>query len=248
MHLHWLLPTIKGIPVLMYHRVWPGHNDELTIDPPKLKEQWSWMKKGGYHTLSLSEFLIAAKTGKYPKKSFLITFDDGYTNNLEYVYPILKEFNWTATFFIIADNIDGTAKQSKNTANKKMDLVELKQLDPSIVQLGMHGYNHESFADHSIEDIKTILTRSVAAFDNSGLTYYKALAYPYGARPKNTAAFTELKKWMRDNGIEAAFRIGNQVSKIPAPDMYEIRRIDIKGTDTMEDFKIKLKKGKLKPF
>ena len=53
---------------------------------------------------------------------------------------------------------------------------------------------------------------------------------------------------MKENNIDAAFRIGNQVCRIPAPDIYEIRRIDIKGTDTMDDFRIKLRKGKLKPF
>lgn len=248
MRLHWLLPTIKGIPVLMYHRVWPGMSDGLTITPEKLREQWQWLKAEGCNALSLPDFIKAAKTGNYPSKSFVITFDDGYVNNLEYVQPLLKELNWAATFFIIADNVDGSAKRSKDPVNMKMNLSELKQLDPEVVQLGMHGYNHESFSDTGIEDIKKIMERSVRAFDDSGLKYYKVLAYPYGARPKDATQFKSLKGWMQSVGIEAAFRIGNQVSKIPTPDIFEIRRIDIKGTDSMEDFKIKFRKGKLKPF
>jgi hypothetical protein len=60
--------------------------------------------------------------------------------------------------------------------------------------------------------------------------------------------FPQLKRIMAEMGIKAAFRIGNKVSEVPAPDMYELKRIDIKGTDTVADFKIKIKKGKLKPF
>ena len=69
-------------------------------------------------------------------------------------------------------------------------------------------------------------------------------------RKKHITSSTQsrLKEWMKENNIDAAFRIGNQVCQIPAPDIYEIRRIDIKGTDTMDDFRIKLRKGKLKPF
>jgi hypothetical protein len=53
---------------------------------------------------------------------------------------------------------------------------------------------------------------------------------------------------MSDFGIEAAFRIGNKPQRSPATDLYELKRIDIRGGDSLEEFKIKLRKGKLKPF
>jgi peptidoglycan/xylan/chitin deacetylase (PgdA/CDA1 family) len=232
----------------MYHRVWHGMNDGLTITPDKLQEQWKYLQHNGYTAISLPDFLHIAKNGKPPEKYFLLTFDDGYVNNLHYVYPLLQEYNWKATYFIIADNIDGSSKEKTDEMGRKMNLSQLKQLDPSIVQLGMHGYHHENFKESSLAEIKTAIENSIRTFENSGLSYFKVLAYPYGARPTNAKIFKELKQWMVEIGIEAAFRIGNQVSRIPAPDIFEIKRIDIKGTDSIEDFKIKLKKGKLKPF
>ncbi|MBS1689939.1 MAG: polysaccharide deacetylase family protein [Bacteroidetes bacterium] len=245
--LHWLLPSIKGIPVLMYHRVWPGTNDGLTISPEKLKQQWQYLKNEGCSTLSLSQFVDIVKNKlPYPKKSILLTFDDGYRNNLQYVYPLLKELNWSAAFFIIADTLTQTKDEPE--INRKMNLQELKSLDPSIVQLALHGLHHEHFSRLTNEQIQEVLEQSIQAFEMSSLPFHKVLAYPYGDRPKNKKQFDELKSWMKTNGIEAAFRIGNKVVKIPAPDVYEIKRIDIKGTDTMDQFRIKLKKGKLKPF
>ena len=109
----------------------------------------------------------------------------------------------------------------------------------------MHGYDHKDFSKISSAEMHTEFDNAMNAFDNSKLTYHKVWAYAYGARPGDMAG---MKKLMREAGINAAFRIGNKVSKVPADDMYEIKRIDIKGTDTIETFKVKLRKGRLKPF
>ncbi|PZF74354.1 hypothetical protein DN068_01875 [Taibaiella soli] len=249
MRFHWLLPSIKGIPVLMYHRVWPGLNDGLTVTPEKLREQWSFLRKEGYHTLSLTDFLEIAEGRKTaPEKAMLLTFDDGYRNNLTYVYPLLKEFGWCATMFIITDTLDGTAQSETEALNEKLTVEELRSFDPAVMQLALHGHHHENFSNTPLKKLKEIMLQSAAVFDAAELPFHKVLAYPYGARPKETAQFDELKRWLKQEGYPAAFRIGGQVAKMPAPDMYEIRRIDIRGTDSMEDFRIKLKKGKLKPF
>lgn len=248
MNLSWLLPSIEGIPVLMYHKTTPGKEDSLTITPEKLEQQWTWMKNEGFSTLSLSQYIDIAtgRTVDYPAKSVVLTFDDGYLNNKIYAYPLLQKMGWTATFFIIANTIEGT-NEPESIDNVKMTLPQLQELDPAIVQLAMHGYTHEHFGRMTNEEIMVALQKSIEIFEASKLKYHKVLAYPYGGRP-GSKALSILKTMMSGAGITAAFRIGNQVSRIPAPDIYEIKRIDICGTDTLEEFKIKLKKGKLKPF
>lgn len=248
MRFHWLLPSVKGIPVLMYHRVWPGLNDGLTLTPEKLAEQWRYLQSEGYNAVSLQEYLqLATGARRRNGKEVLITFDDGYQNNLLYAYPLLQEMNWKASFFIIGDVLEGNI-DADDPLNRKMTANELRSLNPSIVQLSMHGYHHENFSTTPPEAIKTAIKKSLNAFREHNILLHPSIAYPYGGRPKDAGEFSSLKQWMQQEGIEAAFRIGNQVSRIPAPDMYEIRRIDIRGTDTMEDFRIKLRKGKLKPF
>ncbi len=249
MRLHFLLPSIKGIPVLMYHRVWPGLNDGLTITPEKLRQQWEWMRSEGYEALNLATFLdIASGKRDRPKKGVLITFDDGYYNNLEYLYPLAEEFQWPVTIFIICCTLDGTAYNEPDDLDKKLRVADLKKMNPELVQLGLHGYNHENFSETGMVDLQQAMVKSVKAFENSGLKYYKVLAYPYGARPKGKTSATAMTYWMKELGIKAAFRIGNKPESTPSANMYEIHRIDIRGTDSLEDFKIKIKKGKLKPF
>ena len=106
---------------------------------------------------------------------------------------------------------------------RKMTAEELKQLDPDVVQLAMHGYHHEHFRETALPTIKAALTKSMELFRANDLPLHPSLAYPYGGRPGKRRDFDELKRWMAENGIQAAFRIGNQVSEIPVPDLYEIR-------------------------
>jgi len=248
MRLHWLLPTIKGIPVLMYHRVWPGQKDGLTVTPEQLEEQWQFLKTEGYTAISLEDFIATAKGDrKQSGREVLLTFDDGYQNNLTYVYPLLRKMGWKAVFFVIADSLKGNI-DADDQLNRKLTEEELKTLDPEVVQIAMHGYHHENFKELTIGEMQTVIEKTIDIFQSKEIPLHKSIAYPFGGRPKNSNTFNEFKSWMRLSGISAGFRIGNQVSKVPAEDIYEIKRIDIRGTDSLDNFKIKLRKGKLKPF
>ncbi|MBS1783348.1 MAG: polysaccharide deacetylase family protein [Bacteroidetes bacterium] len=248
MNLHWLVNKGKGIPVLMYHRIWPNVQDRITQTPEQLRDQLSFLKQNGYRSLTLPEYIEIAKGNQHaPEKGVLITFDDGYYNNLTYAYPLLQELHFTATIFVIGDSLEGNLSMD-DPLNRKMNFEDLKSLDSKHFQLAMHGFHHENFKTTSLTNVQSALSRTIEIFQQHQLPFVRALAYPYGARPKDKQQFDQLKVWMNHHQIEAAFRIGNRVSTIPSTDMYEIKRIDIRGTDKIKEFAIKLQKGRLKPF
>lgn len=233
----------------MYHRIWPGRRDGLTLTPEQLREQWSYLKQAGYRALSMTEFLdIAAGKQQAAGKCVLLTFDDGYHNNLVHVYPLLQEFGWCATIFIIADTLDGTATQSADEIDRKLSVAELRGMSRKYIQLGLHGYHHENFSKCTAAEIGEITRQSFKAFKDQGIIFEQVLAYPYGARPKEQSILQEMKTVLKQAGLQAAFRIGNKPQRMPVTELMEIKRIDIRGEDSLTDFKIKLRKGKLKPF
>ena len=234
----------------MYHRVWPALRDGLTVTPEQLREQWTCLRDEGYECLGLTRFLaIVNGLEPAPRKAFLITFDDGYRNNLEHVLPLLHEFGWEATIFIVAGTLDRSYDlQAGQGPSEKLDAAGLMRLAGPHIQLGLHGYHHENFSQYTFNGLRSAISAACGAFDNAGIPYQKVLAYPYGARPKDAEIIHRLKSWMRDFGIEAAFRIGNKPQAAPATDLYELKRIDIRGEESLADFRIKLRKGKLKPF
>ena len=90
-----------SISVLMYHHVLEN-DGTIAISQKNFEAQMKMLAKGGYTTITPDE-LLAYKQGKItlPKKSVLITFDDGWRNNYIYAYPILKKYGLKATIFLI---------------------------------------------------------------------------------------------------------------------------------------------------
>lgn len=95
-----------GIPVLMYHSIStiPGNNLGVPIE--QFAEEMKWLKSQEFTTLSLDDFYQALVDNKpVPEKPILITFDDGYTDNYKSAWPILRENDFRATFFIISNSV-----------------------------------------------------------------------------------------------------------------------------------------------
>lgn len=90
----------QPLPVLMYHHVSPKPG-LVTCSPENFRVQMAWLAKNGWKTLSTATFAAALASGCIPKKSVLITFDDGYLDNWIYAHPVLQEFGLRATIFLI---------------------------------------------------------------------------------------------------------------------------------------------------
>ena len=70
MNLSWLLPVTKGIPVLMYHKVWPGISDNFTITPENLQGHFAYLAAEGYNAISLQQYLnIINGRSAHPEKT-----------------------------------------------------------------------------------------------------------------------------------------------------------------------------------
>lgn len=107
--------TLRRIyaPILMYHYVenLPEDADELrtnlTVTPENFQRQMQLLKEQGYTTITLYQLHEALLTGtELPAKPIILTFDDGYQNHYANVFPILQNFGFKGTFFIITARLD----------------------------------------------------------------------------------------------------------------------------------------------
>ena len=63
--------------------------------------------ENGYNTISVDSYYNHLKAGTpLPEKTIMITFDDVYAGQYRYAMPILRKYNFTATFYIPAWNVD----------------------------------------------------------------------------------------------------------------------------------------------
>lgn len=100
--------------ILTYHRVLPpDHPDRkreqpgMVISPEMLHNHIRLLKKLGAMPIHLSDWLDARQPpAQLPRLSFALTFDDGWRDNFEYAYPILKEEQVPATIFLVTRLLD----------------------------------------------------------------------------------------------------------------------------------------------
>lgn len=95
--------------ILAYHRVLPAASEELRFIQPGMYVTTETFEKHmkyvneHYHVIALEELI------KNPgiKNACIITFDDGWYDNYQYAFPILKKYSIPATIFL-ATNLIGT--------------------------------------------------------------------------------------------------------------------------------------------
>lgn len=99
-----LLPFGQGIPVLLYHSIIKKSDPTqiYAISMDAFKEHLRALKLAGYTTVNTRDLLDYFQQKKrLPKKSILITFDDGERSSYYMSDPVLKEMGFQATMFII---------------------------------------------------------------------------------------------------------------------------------------------------
>ena len=112
------------ICILTFHHISP-HQDTLTI-PPELFEKALQKIKNKYNFITYDhfiDFLFGEK--KLPKKSVLLTLDDGYLDNYIYAYPIMKKLNIPGVIFAIT----GMIQKSDVSRHELPAFKSHKQLD-----------------------------------------------------------------------------------------------------------------------
>ena len=139
-------PKRRSLTVLTYHRI--GNHDLTNYDPAvysatatDFDDQVSYLRRF-HHVLSLEESIDFLRyRDSRVRSGVLITFDDGYVDNYQTAFPILRSHGVPATFFLCTSYI-GTAtipwwdqiayliRKTKNTAIR-FDYPDVHQLDLS---------------------------------------------------------------------------------------------------------------------
>jgi peptidoglycan/xylan/chitin deacetylase (PgdA/CDA1 family) len=96
------------VVILLYHR-FKAENEDSVLPKLYIKsfEQQMFYIKKWYHVITLNELIENIKNkGKFRSPSIAITIDDGFKDNYDLAYPILKYFNLPATIFLTSGLIN----------------------------------------------------------------------------------------------------------------------------------------------
>ena len=229
------------VPVVMYHRVINNSENEgiygTYIYENIFRQHMQYLKDNNFDVITFEDLNKIGWRNRFQrnKKYIMITFDDGYVDNYNLAFPILKEFGFKATIFLMGESTYN--EWDVNAGGEKkfelMDKFMIKEMQDYGIEFGAHTFNHpklnklsEEGIRHQIVDVKKPLEEKI---EKEIITF----AYPYGIL--NDYA----KKMAREAGY--TFTVSTDSGSVClSDDLYQIRRIAIFPNTNLFSFKRKV--------
>jgi peptidoglycan/xylan/chitin deacetylase (PgdA/CDA1 family) len=217
------------VPILCYHNLGPQSRGRLVLGIKAFEEQMRYLKAEGYRVVSLREFLeFTALKRQLPRKTVVLTFDDGWKSFRELAHPILKELGFRATLFIYSDFVG---------ARLGLSWQELRELAAEGYDIQAHSKTHndmrrkpeEGDAEYAAR-MQAELVQPLALFQRQLGATPTILAYPYGAHDDDVVKRT------REAGYVAALDVRRQANPAFSPPL-TIHRSQVYSEMTLDDFK-----------
>ncbi len=223
------------VSVLSYHKFSKDKGDLTTVTERAFDDQMRYLKENGYRVITMDEFFDFLEFKKQiPKKSVLITIDDGWRSVYEIAFPILKKYRYPATFFIYTDFII--------QSNKTLDWERLREMVRNGISVQCHTKTHryldrrigrETFREY-FDAIYKDLTESARIIKQRVNSDVKYLAYPYGETNHLVVAL------LMKLGYRGAFTVERSANPFFVHP-YRVNRSMIYGTFELKKFEENLK-------
>jgi hypothetical protein len=218
------------LPVLLYHSISriPGRSpfEYLVIPPEKFEAQIRGLSRRGYNSIRAIDITRWQREGvPLPKKSVLITFDDGFEETAERAFPVLRRYGFTATMFLITGLCDADRSFE---GRRVMTPEQIRYWAQEGIEFGSHTRTHrdlttldaaalESEIAESVDDLRAILGAPVESF-----------AYPYGR-------FSDSARRAAGRVFGAAFTCEDGMNDRTTNSLL-LRRTIVSPTDTLPEF------------
>ena len=233
----WRIPqSYKKARVLMYHsiseHVGNEKHNKWRVKPKDFEKQMNWFYKNNWKSFTISELV---KLDEIPKKSFVVTFDDGFEDNFLNAFPILKKYNFKATIYLVP-NQKTNHWEEKNTSvlSNLLNNEQILQMQNSgLIEFGSHTLSHVNLSTINDEQLLNELKKSKEEVEKITNQECEAFAYPYGK--------------FDDNIVNSVKRVGYKNATVVKrglfkkdDDVFTIKRVGILGTESFFDFLLKI--------
>ncbi len=192
----------QHIPVLMYHKI---PDQELTgkhrifVTKDNFEKHLQFFQKKKITTISFQDLKdfrdLKRPISEFPKKPIIITFDDGYIDNLENAGPLLKKYNMKATIFLLADiDVRENYWDTKDgePAHPIMSLEQKQKLKDYNFEIGSHGFSHKKITEMSDQEAFKELKDSKEKLERDFSQEITTYAFTYGITSERAAELARL--------------------------------------------------------
>ena len=175
----------RAVPILTYHSI-DRSQSVISASPKTFDSHVCYMIEHGYKNYRLLEIVECLITGNVlPNRAFVITFDDGYKNNLDEALPVLTKYRCTATIFITTAYVGkANAWPDQHQSIPKLPMMtweEIRTIRNAGIDIGAHSVNHPYLPHLQTEpDIRNEIVDSQKQLADQLGENIPLFSYPYG--------------------------------------------------------------------
>lgn len=224
-----------GPVLLMYHSVMRGHGSPewpWAVSMQRFRDQLDFLAEAGWATPTMGE--LVATPEKWTGRTAVITFDDGYVDNLA-AWEELQKRGMRATWFLVSGSMGKEPDWSSDgrPAGRLLNRGELLAMQASGMEIGSHTAHHVRLTQADDHLLNVELSESKATLEDALGHEVSSFAYPYGAWDARCA------KAVHETGYRAACTTRTGWA-LRDGDPRLLRRLTMANTDTASSLARKL--------
>ena len=200
----------RSLRVLMYHKVNDVAGNPLTMPVSLFDEQMDQLRELGYEVVGLDDVLAHyVERAPLPSRAVLITFDDGYHDNLDNAARVLHKYGYPAVLFVPIGYLDDRHPlpheerlASEGILNPTVDWDELGELERAGIRIESHGISHRPLADLEVDEAAREISLSKLRLEERLGRPVRAFSYVKGSEAHYKPVHLSL---VRQAGYDVAF-------------------------------------------
>jgi peptidoglycan/xylan/chitin deacetylase (PgdA/CDA1 family) len=236
--------STKKVPILMYHSV----SDHATrkyspfaITPALFAQQVEYLQQQNYTPLTVTQFMEirTRKEQPLPEKPVLLTFDDGLGDFYTGAFPILQQYHFPATLYVVTGFMNGTSRwlQPEGEGERPMMTWEqLTEVHAGGVECGGHTHYHPQLDTVPLSRAKNEIVQCKKILEDHLGQEIRSFAYPYGYHT------TAVKQAVQDAGYTSACAVKYEMCS-DTTDLFALKRLMVGPTTTLQALEALLTTG-----
>jgi peptidoglycan/xylan/chitin deacetylase (PgdA/CDA1 family) len=196
--------------VLMYHKINDVAENPLSVPVGLFDEQMGLLRDLGYTVVDLEQVLDHYTNGsQLPPRAVLITFDDGYRDNLENAMDVLGRHGYPAVLFVPIGYLDTTLPlpheerlAQRGIVNRTIDWSDLPDIERGGIRVEAHGISHRPLADLEVDEAAREIVLAKLKLEEALGRPVRAFAYVKGSEAHFKLVHLSL---LRQAGYDIAF-------------------------------------------
>ena len=204
----------RKIPILMYHSIsWQATAKfrRFAVAPTLFHEHMSYLHQHNYTPITVTQLVRARAQGNasLPERPVVLTFDDGFSDFYTEALPILQEYNFLATLYIVTAFVGGTSlwlQHEGETQRPILNWEQIASISAAGIECGGHTHTHPQLDTLSPPQAREEIIQCKSILEERLGHEIESFAYPFGYHTATT------QRLVREAGYTSACAVKYEMS------------------------------------